>query len=142
MNRIKVKCVSTWIYVVLVTVILACVTVCAAIVKESTIRLISIASESEYKLLLSSKLDRLACTCSRISIGYQELVSVETLFHVLCSSDFVKDFRLDYLFTTHSIFEFVVLLILVSCAVCVDCIKQWLIRIKNNISVKISSAVN
>ena len=56
-------------------------------------------SFSEYSSLL--QYSTLKCSCSKISVKYQEFLQITPFYHELCQSDFVSDEWIDHLFTLY-----------------------------------------
>ena len=54
--------------------------------------------ESDYTKLFMLHSQSLQCLCNNISVKYKEFLLVHTLFHEVCSSDFVQTKWRDYLF--------------------------------------------
>lgn len=61
-------------------------------------QIISTPSQAEYEKLLKSDFITIQCPCAQISVAYSQFTTIETTFHQVCSSDFVQDIWLDYLF--------------------------------------------
>lgn len=59
---------------------------------------ISKPSLSTYQVLLKDYSDSLQCSCSQISISYETFLSVESRFHDLCSSEFISNEWINYLY--------------------------------------------
>ncbi|CAF3913838.1 unnamed protein product [Adineta steineri] len=55
-------------------------------------------SQSQYENLYASNLNGLQCPCSRISVPYKEFIIINSTFHQVCTSDFVKDVWLNFLY--------------------------------------------
>ncbi|CAF1538080.1 unnamed protein product [Adineta steineri] len=55
-------------------------------------------SQSQYENLYASDLNGLQCPCSRISVPYKEFITINSTFHRVCTSDFVKDVWLSFLY--------------------------------------------
>ncbi|CAF1040384.1 unnamed protein product [Adineta ricciae] len=62
--------------------------------------------ESDYSKLLMLHSESLQCPCNNISMKYKEFLFVDTLFHEVCSSDFVQTKWRDYLFLTGDWFSY------------------------------------
>ena len=58
-------------------------------------------SESTYSQLQSSYSSSLRCQCSQMSIDYKKFVSIETIFHPVCSSDLVSSSWIDLLYENY-----------------------------------------
>jgi hypothetical protein len=65
---------------------------------ETTVKTISMPSQAEYEKLMILHSNSLQCPCEHISVKHKQFMTVNTSFHQVCSSDFVKDVWLDYLF--------------------------------------------
>ncbi|CAF1191426.1 unnamed protein product [Adineta steineri] len=55
-------------------------------------------SQSQYENLYASDLNGFQCPCSRISVSYKEFITINSTFHQVCTSDFVKDAWLNFLY--------------------------------------------
>ncbi|CAF1352610.1 unnamed protein product [Adineta steineri] len=55
-------------------------------------------SQSQYENLYASDLNGFQCPCSRISVSYKEFITINSTFHQVCTSDFVKDVWLNFLY--------------------------------------------
>ena len=55
-------------------------------------------SQAHYAELMKSDFITIQCPCAQISVPYKQFTTIETLFHQVCSSHFVQDRWLDYLF--------------------------------------------
>ena len=55
-------------------------------------------SQAQYEELMKSDFITIQCPCAQISVAYKQFTTIETPFHQVCSSDFVQDRWLDYLF--------------------------------------------
>ncbi|CAF1455212.1 unnamed protein product [Adineta ricciae] len=53
---------------------------------------------TSYKELLEQSHDLLQCSCSRISIKYKSFLTIQPRFHQICSSDFVSNQWISYLY--------------------------------------------
>lgn len=61
-------------------------------------REIATPSQLQYKELMISQSNSLQCPCKHMSVEHKQFMTVNNSFHQVCSSDFVKDVWLDYLF--------------------------------------------
>ena len=57
-------------------------------------------SLSTYKELLSNYSNSLECPCSNISIEYQSFLTITPRIHEICSSEFMLDDWINYIFNT------------------------------------------
>lgn len=55
-------------------------------------------SSEDVKGLQSLEYGKLSCPCSTITIPYETFITLEPVFHLVCSSEFVKTVWLDALF--------------------------------------------
>ncbi|CAF1487303.1 unnamed protein product, partial [Rotaria sordida] len=53
-----------------------------------------------YQYLLTNYQDSLQCSCSHISIEYQSFLTMTSRIHQICSSDFVSNDWIDYIYNT------------------------------------------
>ncbi|CAF1345565.1 unnamed protein product [Rotaria sordida] len=53
-----------------------------------------------YQYLLTNYQDSLQCSCSHISIEYQSFLTITSRIHQICSSDFVSNDWIDYIYNT------------------------------------------
>ncbi|UJR17114.1 hypothetical protein I4U23_004010 [Adineta vaga] len=53
-----------------------------------------------YKNLVAQSYDSLQCSCSQISIKYKSVLNITSRFHQVCSSDFVSDQWISYIYGT------------------------------------------
>ncbi|CAF1399346.1 unnamed protein product [Rotaria sordida] len=53
-----------------------------------------------YQYLLTNYQDSLQCSCSDISIEYQSFLTITSRIHQICSSDFVSNDWIDYIYNT------------------------------------------
>ncbi|CAF0789444.1 unnamed protein product [Adineta steineri] len=59
---------------------------------------ISSPSENEYNSLLMSHSQLLDCPCKKASIEHKYFIKIDTRFHAICSSDFINEKLINYLF--------------------------------------------
>ncbi|CAF1054227.1 unnamed protein product [Adineta steineri] len=60
----------------------------------------------EYKELIEQHPNTLSCPCERIAISYGEFINILPVYHQICSSDFVSQQWIDYLFYENSSYYF------------------------------------
>ncbi|CAF2585350.1 unnamed protein product [Rotaria sp. Silwood2] len=58
----------------------------------------SMPSQARYEELQILHANTLQCTCTHVAIPYKKFITIDANFHQVCSSDFVQDVWLDFLF--------------------------------------------
>lgn len=66
--------------------------------KETKQKSIQTPSQLQYKQLTESYSSTLQCPCTQLSVVYKEFIKINASFHQVCTSDFIKDSWLDFLF--------------------------------------------
>ena len=72
-------------------------------------------SFEEYLTLYATQFQTLTCACSKISIGYGEILHVNYTFHQVCSSAFVTDDWINYVFNSREEDQFLTLAFIETC---------------------------
>ena len=90
--------ISTWVYLLLLVISLSVFTMYTAWNTDITVNRIPVSSFADYEQLANTSLRHLQCPCTRISVPHKHFITVNTTFHQVCSSDFVRDPWIDYLF--------------------------------------------
>ena len=78
--------IATRIYLILLFIIILAVTLAVSLIPYTLIIIVENPTRTQFESLPDS-----TCSCSRISLYFNEFVSIETTFHQLCSSDFVSN---------------------------------------------------
>ena len=89
---------STRLYVLLLFITILTIITYTVLPLETVGRIDSTPSQIQYEKLLASGFNALQCPCTHISVVHKQFVTVNTTYHQVCSSDFVKEPWLDYLF--------------------------------------------
>ena len=79
--------VATRVYVVILTLVLVDVALISWISSETTMVTIEHPTRQQFEALPNEA----KCPCSRVSILYEEFISIQATFHQVCESDFVSD---------------------------------------------------
>ncbi|CAF3953325.1 unnamed protein product, partial [Rotaria sp. Silwood1] len=90
-DTIQCERLSTRLYLLLLLICIGCVTMYICLSTETSSITISYPFQIQYEELLRSYSKTLQCPCSQISIPYKEFITINTTFHQVCLSDFVKD---------------------------------------------------
>ncbi|CAF3435360.1 unnamed protein product [Rotaria socialis] len=96
---------STRVYLFLLSIGIFIIIISTISSKELVYQTIEKPTLETYNQLMQSYTSTLQCPCSGISISYSHFMRISTVFHTVCSSYFVSDAWLDFLFS--NIFWFV-----------------------------------
>ncbi|CAF3615517.1 unnamed protein product [Rotaria socialis] len=96
---------STRVYLFLLSIGIFIIIISTISSKELVYQTIEKPTLETYNQLMQSYTSTLQCPCSGISISYSHFMRISTVFHKVCSSYFVSDAWLDFLFS--NIFWFV-----------------------------------
>lgn len=97
-NRVRRERLSTRLYLLLLFIFICTITLYTIVLRETVNISIVNPSQSVYENLLMVYSKSLTCPCSKVSIEYKTILSLNTTFHQICSSDFVSEQWRDYLF--------------------------------------------
>ena len=87
--------ISTRVYLVTFVLALATITIVSSLRSQTTIVTMEYPGKSQFDALPFNA----HCPCARISIPYGELTSIQSAFHQVCSSDFVRDRWIEAIFS-------------------------------------------
>lgn len=97
-NKIRHEIITTRIYLILLPTILTILIIYSAQKELYYTVQVDNPSLDTYERLLNAYPDSLMCPCSELSISYSSFVSLTPHFHSVCSSDFISDRWLEYLY--------------------------------------------
>ena len=89
---------STRFYVLFLSVSILIIIIYTSLSIEMVSETVFTPSPAQYEKLSNSHFVTFQCPCTQISIRHEEFMTINTSFHQICSSDFVKEIWLDYLF--------------------------------------------
>ncbi|CAF1354147.1 unnamed protein product [Adineta ricciae] len=89
---------STRVYIFLLLLSLFLHTLYLSLTSQSILMAINKPKIKEYQKLQEKYSDSLQCPCERIAISYEEFINSTVRFHEICTSDFVSQRWIDYLF--------------------------------------------
>ncbi|CAF1157996.1 unnamed protein product [Adineta ricciae] len=99
---IRREILSTRLYIILVLVSLIILTTYASLSQQNETKTVLFPSESVYKNLLKTYTNNLQCTCTKVLIPYEKFVKTNPSFHQVCSSDFISQKWIDFIFKADS----------------------------------------
>ncbi|CAF1405920.1 unnamed protein product [Adineta ricciae] len=98
--------ISTRVYIIILPLLLLILTLFISLQSDlNTIRIQS-PKENDYKALQLKYLTDLQCPCKQISNTYDRFVTIIPQYHEICSSDFVSQKWIDYLFYENTSYFF------------------------------------
>ncbi|UJR18419.1 hypothetical protein I4U23_005324 [Adineta vaga] len=97
---------SSRLYLILLIIILYAYAFYIASTIQITSIFVAKPSIEQYKELIRQYPNTLKCSCERISISYGEFLNILPVYHPICSSDFVSQQWIDYLFYENSSYYF------------------------------------
>lgn len=97
---------STRLYILLFVGILASFTVYMSLSFQTISISILKPNQNQYEELLTEFSNTLKCPCKNIAIAYKEFMNVKPIYHGICSSDFVSQRWLDFLFEKNMSYYF------------------------------------
>ncbi|CAF0838480.1 unnamed protein product [Adineta steineri] len=95
---------STRLYIVLLIISLITLTIYSSISHRVENKTVILPSQSIYENLQNKYANILQCSCTKISIPYGNFVQTSPLFHQVCSSDFISQQWMNFIFQTNSTF--------------------------------------
>ena len=97
-RQVRREIVTTRIYLILLPIILTILVIYSA--QKELYHTVQVRNPSldTYQRLLDAYPDTLSCPCSKLSIPYSTFVNLTPYSHTVCSSDFVSDRWLQYLY--------------------------------------------
>ena len=98
-KQIRREIITTRIYLILLPTILTILIVYSAQKELYHTVQVNNPSIDTYQRLLKDSSNTLLCPCSRLSVPYSTFVKLTPHFHPVCSSDFVADRWLEYLYS-------------------------------------------
>ncbi|CAF3670286.1 unnamed protein product [Rotaria sp. Silwood1] len=90
---------STRLYLFLLSISILIIIIYTISSKEIINQTIERPSQATYEKLMESYASKLQCSCSQISMSYGQVMTMNVIFHQVCSSDFVSDLWLNFLFS-------------------------------------------
>lgn len=98
METVRRELLSTRLYVLILPISIAIIIIYTSLSVEIASETVSMPTQAQYEQLAKSDFITFQCPCTQISIRQKQFTSIDTSFHQICSSNFVKDLWLDYLF--------------------------------------------
>ncbi|UJR08052.1 hypothetical protein I4U23_012329 [Adineta vaga] len=95
---IRREILSTRLYIILVIISLIILTTYISITNQIETRTITFPSQSVYENFQKKYSDSLQCVCTKLSIPYGKFVQTIPKFHQVCSSDFISQKWIDFIF--------------------------------------------
>lgn len=89
---------STRLFILLLVVSVVILTGYTLLSEQNRIETIKQPSLSLYKNLQKNYPETLQCPCEKVSISYRKFLSISSSFHQVCSSEFVSQRWIDYVF--------------------------------------------
>ena len=89
---------STRIYLITLSLLLAVLTLYTALQTETTLITVKTPSQTQYEQLKLFDDNGLYCPCKQIAIKYKDFLNISPRYHEICSSGFVTQTWIDYLF--------------------------------------------
>jgi hypothetical protein len=99
---IRREILSTRLYIILVIISLIILTTYASLISQIENRTVAFPKQSVYENLRKKYADSLQCACTKVSIPYEEFVKIVPSFHQVCSSDFISQQWIDFVFKADS----------------------------------------
>ncbi|CAF1532558.1 unnamed protein product [Adineta ricciae] len=93
---------STRVYILLLCISFLTITIFTSITNQYESQTISSPDYSSYTNLQKKYSNSLTCSCTKATIVYQHFVDINALFHRVCSSDFISQQWIDFLFQVDS----------------------------------------
>ncbi|UJR08382.1 hypothetical protein I4U23_012653 [Adineta vaga] len=97
-HTIRNQILSTRIYIIVLITILLAFTLYTSFRTQTTIITISKPTYNQYEDLHSQYPNTLECPCQDISISYGKFINPKVEYHEICSSDFISQRWIDFLF--------------------------------------------
>ena len=88
----------TRIYLLLLMISIFVIVLYTVASTETATNVISTPFQTQYATLMALYSDTMQCPCTNISVAYKHFITVNNTFHQVCSSDFVKEDWLKFLF--------------------------------------------
>ncbi|UJR11723.1 hypothetical protein I4U23_015904 [Adineta vaga] len=101
---IRHEILRTRLYIVLVIISLIILTTYSSISARIEKKTVPSPNQSMYKNLQKKYSDSLQCSCSKISIPYGQFVETVPSFHQVCSSEFISQLWIDFVFRVNLIY--------------------------------------
>ena len=98
--------ISTRVYLFLLTSLLIVFILFTSLPYHSNIITMPTPTLRQYEQLAQSFSSSLRCPCKSISIPYEKFISINPVYHEICSSDFVTQRWIDYLFYQNTSYYF------------------------------------
>ena len=98
--------ISTRVYLFLLTSLLIVFILFTSLSYHSNIITMPTPTLRQYEQLAQSFSSSLQCPCKSISIPYEKFISINPVYHEICSSDFVTQRWIDYLFYQNTSYYF------------------------------------
>ncbi|CAF1429583.1 unnamed protein product [Adineta ricciae] len=102
-HSIRKQILSTRVYLIIFTVVLLTYIIYVSLHKKIISVTLPLTSLTQYQQLYIQYPDTLICPCSEISIKYEEFIKFKPIYHEVCSSDFISQKWIDYLFVKHKV---------------------------------------
>lgn len=97
---------STRVYIIIIVTVLSLFTFYASLQSETKLFVISAPSLEQYEKLQMKFNHSLLCPCEQISISYEQFIEINVLYDEICSSDFISQKWIDYLFYENTSYYF------------------------------------
>jgi hypothetical protein len=92
---------STRIFIVLLTLLLTILLLYTSLINVTQTVTVKINTIAKYSQLYSTYPQTLTCPCTQISINYGTFLDVQYTFHQVCSSVFVDEYWINYLYNSY-----------------------------------------
>ena len=89
---------STRLYIFFLLLLVSIIILYTLSSKATEQKIIQTPSKLRYEQLTESYSSTLQCPCTQLSVTYKEFIKINASFHQVCTSDFIKDSWLDFLF--------------------------------------------
>ena len=97
---------STRLYIIILIVILSLFAVYTLLLSQTSVVTIAIPTQKQYEERAITFSNSLQCPCKHISIPYEQFITIVPRYHEICSSDFVSQKWIEYLFYENTSYYF------------------------------------
>jgi hypothetical protein len=96
-SQIRYQRLATRLYIVLLGLSLVIITLCLALIPQTYVKTIEDPTQAKFSHYHSLYPSSFQCACSSISIPYNVFLTIEPIYHQMCSSDIVSSAWLSFL---------------------------------------------
>ncbi|CAF0990553.1 unnamed protein product [Adineta steineri] len=96
-DHIYYQRIGTRLYIFILIISLIILTLYSSIIKQTNYETVLNPIESDYTKLHEIYGNNLICHCTSLSISYESFISIEPVYHQICSSEFISSAWIDYL---------------------------------------------